>query len=137
MVFANGDLLLFKAVMDNRLAWLLEKHSEGVSKKVGLMQQAHAAMSTCSTLLITKEHNVLTEPRIQPVFLPAHELAQRCCVVALPHMLMHTASHPLCPPHQCKPCEGGTGRHWQAGTTPSVHTAADAQLAHRSMSAWR
>ena len=34
MVFANGDLLLFKAVMDNKLAWLLEKHSEGVSKKV-------------------------------------------------------------------------------------------------------
>lgn len=137
MVFANGDLLLFKAVMDNRLAWLLEKHSEGVSKKVGLMQQAHAAMSACFALLIMEKHDVLTEQRIQLVFLPAHELAQRCCVVALPHMLMHTASHPLSSPHRCKPCKGGTCRHWQAGTTPSVHAAADAQLACRSMSAWR
>ena len=34
VVFANGDLMLFRAVMDNRLAWLLEKHSENVSQKV-------------------------------------------------------------------------------------------------------
>ena len=33
VVFANGDLLLFRTVMDNRLAWHLEKHSVAVSKK--------------------------------------------------------------------------------------------------------
>ena len=34
VVFMNGDVLLFKAVMDNRLAWFIEKHSVNVSKKV-------------------------------------------------------------------------------------------------------
>ena len=34
VVFANGDVLLFKAVMDNKLAWLVEKHSVPVSRKV-------------------------------------------------------------------------------------------------------
>lgn len=48
VVFANGDVLLFKAVMDNKLAWLIEKHSVAVSKKVRGSFQPHSSAAHIS-----------------------------------------------------------------------------------------
>ena len=52
VVFANGDLLLFKTVMDNRLAWLTEKHSVAVSKKVQPWPPGPAKGPVCWLLAI-------------------------------------------------------------------------------------